>query len=236
MSDHDLPDLPPDITALLGAARDVPAAPRLDRRRVAARLALSTGLAVPAATFAGTKIVVGTWIAKAVAVALLATAAVGVSVALVSPPPASPRPRTPSAATVPVQLARPVVPAPEPTVVPAAVTVVSPPPAGVVAPPVVAPSVVDDTSLERELALIERAHAALSRGALSEADEALSRHARLHPRGRLRPEREALVVQRIAASGDRAAALAARERFHRRFPASMLGPAVDRAVDDMPSP
>ncbi len=231
MSDHDLPDLPPDITALLGAARDVPAAPTVDRRRVAARLALTTGVAIPAATLASTRLVAGAWFAKAIAVAIVAATAVGVAIALV-PSPARPRPT----ATAPARLARPLLPAPQPTVAP--VIVAPSPPVAVVAPapaPVV-PPVADDTSLERELALIERAHVALSRGALSDADEALARHARLHPRGRLRPEREALVVQRIAASGDRDAARSARDAFHRRFPASMLGPAVDRAVDDMPSP
>jgi hypothetical protein len=236
VSDRDLPELPPDITALLGAARDVPAAPGLDRRRVAARLALTTGLAVPAATFAGTKVVAAAWLAKAAAVALLATATVAVGVALAPPPRRRP---AAAAAAAPARVA----PAPQPSVAPAPapVAAVAPVVAPVVAPPAavaraVAPPVVDDTSLERELALIARAHAALARGALDDAGDALARHARLHPRGRLRPEREALMVQRIAAGGDRDAARAARERFHARFPASMLGAAVDRAVDEMPAP
>ncbi|MDB4930315.1 MAG: hypothetical protein JWM10_2799, partial [Myxococcaceae bacterium] len=96
MSDHDLPELPPDISSLLGAARDVPAAPAVDRRRVAARLALTTGLAVPAATFAGTKIVATAWLAKAAAVALLATATVAVGVAIRSPPPRRPAAAAPA--------------------------------------------------------------------------------------------------------------------------------------------
>lgn len=235
MSEHDLPDLPPDITALLGAARDVPAAPAPDRRRIAARLALTTGLAVPGATLAGTKLVAAAWIAKTAAVALVAVAATTAAVALVAPP-ARPRPaatpRAHVARTAPAPPPPPIVAAPEPPVVAAP----SPPVVVAPAPVVTVSAPVDDTSLERELTLIASAHDALSRGATAEADDALGRHARLYPRGRLLPEREALRVQSLAASGQPDAARTARARFHRRFPSSMLGAAVDRAVDDLPSP
>jgi len=100
--------------------------------------------------------------------------------------------------------------------------------------PAAAPRPVEDRALAAELALIEGAHGALSRGDAAAAQVTLARHARQHPQGAMTPEREALRVQCLAALGDRGAAEAARARFHRRFPASVLGAAVDRAVDAAP--
>jgi len=81
---------------------------------------------------------------------------------------------------------------------------------------------VADDALDAEFALLAEAHTALAR------------HARRFPRGRLAPEREALRVECLAARGERAAAETARTAFHRRFPGSVLGAAVDRAAVDAP--
>jgi hypothetical protein len=238
MSDGDLPDLPPDIAALLHDARDVPASPAADRRKVAARLALTTGLAIPGAAVAGAKLFAGVWVTRAVGLAVAVVALGGVAVGTLRSPA---RP-----AHVPTPIARPVIPPPSPAVPPSPVSVAAPSPAPVVAPlPVVAPSpavqrppsaprAVDDTDLDAELALIEQAHGALARSDFAAARAALARHAARHPRGRLTPEREALRVQCLAAQGERGAAETARQRFHQRFPASVLGAAVDRAVDATP--
>ena len=88
----------------------------------------------------------------------------------------------------------------------------------------------DDTSLEDERTQLLDARQALARGEASHAIEILDAHARRHPDGRLIEEREALRVRALASSGDLDRARAARDRFHQRFPASVLGDAVDRAV------
>jgi len=235
MSDGDLPDLPPDIAALLRDARDVPPPPATERRRVAARIALTTGLAIPGASLAGAKLLAGAWVARAVGLAVAVAALGGVAVGTLRPAPPVARP---SARAAPV-VARPAVPPPAPPLVarptvPSPVVVAAPMPPAALPRPAVAARPVDDSALDAELALIEGAHGALARGDTTSAQADLARHARLHPRGRLTPEREALRVQCLAANGDRDAAEAARVRFHQRFPASVLGAAVDRAVDATP--
>lgn len=226
MSRDELPDLPDDITALLRDARGEGPAPASARRRVAARLTVTTGVLIPSAGLAGAKLVAGSWAARAVGVvAVLAGGAVAVGSLRTPPVP----PRAPPAVrgvSSPRAVARPIPRAVAPTpAVPAPTPVV---PAPTMEPPRAAP--VTDPSLDAELALIEGAHAALARGDLAVAEAELTRHARRHARGRLAPEREALRVEVLAAQGHRDAAEDARARFHQRFPRSVLGAAVDRAV------
>lgn len=227
MNDPDLPELPDDVTALLDEARGVPRAPDAARRRVAARLALTAGMAIPAASLAGARAVGHAWFAKAVGVAAFVALAGGAA-RLAARRPAAP----PPAATARVA------PRPPPAA-PAAVVVA---PAPVAAPPaVVAPAPVarpataaprdDDRAFRDELALLDRALAALGHDDVGGAAAALSQHARRFPAGRLAPEREALRVRCAAAGGDPAAAEAARRRFHQRYPDSVLGAAVDRSVE-----
>lgn len=236
---NELPELPPDIAALLDAAREPPAAPASERREVAARVARSTGLAIPGAAKVGATGLAGAWWVKTVGVAMLVAVA-GVAVRAVPTPTRAVPSRTVHLAP---RVAQTAAHAPSREAVPAAVVAES----AAVAPSAVpthadvtpAPShraPVDrrDDTLDDELGWIERARTALSRGELDDARAALSSHARLHPRGRLSPEREALRVQCAALRGDRAEALAARARFHARYPDSVLGAAVDRAVDATP--
>lgn len=231
MSGPELPDLPPDISALLRAEREPAAVPESDRRRVAARLTATTGLAFTTSALAhGT---LASPLVKFISVALLVTGAAGVVVhrARTSKHP-TPAVTTPSPrATVSATPSRPVVVAP--VSAPAATPPVERPPAPTPAPRVrSAPrnEATDDTSLEDERTQLLDARQALARGEASHAIEALDAHARRHPDGRLIEEREALRVRALAASGDLDRARAARDRFHQRFPASVLGDAVDRAV------
>lgn len=230
---NELPELPPDIAALLDAAREPPAAPASERREVAARVARSTGLAIPGAAKVGATGLAGAWWVKTVGVAALVAAA-GVAVrAVPTPSRAVPSPTrvTQTVAHAPAATPRDELPA----VTSAAAVAPSMVPARVEATPTAtprrAPVARGDDRLDDELGWIERARAAMSRGAFGDARDALSSHARLHPRGRLSPEREALRVQCAALRGDRDEALAARARFHARYPDSVLGAAVDRAVD-----
>ena len=88
--------------------------------------------------------------------------------------------------------------------------------------------------VEVENALITRAQSALARRQPSGALEALRTHAEQFPDGQLVEEREAMWVQALASTGDLDGARARAARFHRRFPDSPLGPAVDAAVVERP--
>jgi hypothetical protein len=241
MNDQDLPDLPPDVAALLDEARGTPAAPASERRRVAGRLALSVGLAIPGASLAGARVVTHAWLGKALGVAALLVVAGGVTHRALRPTTA--RAPAPTAhherAPAPGRPTAPRVEASPPPAVPApvepAAAALAPSPAARPAPAAAAVVVDDDRSFQDELGLVERAIAALGRDDTAGASAALSQHARRFPRGRLSPEREALRVQCAAARGDREAAEAGRRRFHQRYPDSVLGAAVDRAVDRTPS-
>ncbi len=244
MSEHDLPDLPSDVSALLDEARGTPSAPVSERRKVAARLAITTGLAIPSTTLAVSRAASSAWLGKALGVALLAVGGLGVARvaarheephqraprahAPASPPIARPAPPTTNAVSpTPSIIARA-----EPTATSAPAPTLPTGAAGLARTAHRSPDAVDeDLSFRDELSLLERAHAALSGDDIDGATAALSQHARRFPHGRLEPEREALRVQCAAARGDREAASAARERFHRRFPDSVLGASVDRAVD-----
>ena len=231
MSGPELPDLPPDISALLRAERAPLAVPEPDRRRVAARLTATTGLAFTSGALAHGTLV--SPLVKFISVTLVVAGVAGVAVH---------RARTPKSATPAVTTPAPRTSAP--TVPPRAV-IAAPLSAPAAAPPVERPpapsppprvrtasrnDAADDTSLEDERTQLLGARQALARGDASRAIEALDGHARRPPDGRLIEEREALRVRALAVSGDLNRARAARERFHQRFPASVLGDAVDRAA------
>jgi hypothetical protein len=94
-----------------------------------------------------------------------------------------------------------------------------------------APSSSDkDDRLARERAWIDQARMALVRGSARDALVALDAHAREFPSGRMTEEREALGVHALAASGQTDQARARADAFRTRWPASVFGPVVDRAV------
>jgi hypothetical protein len=93
----------------------------------------------------------------------------------------------------------------------------------------------DPSNLASEQAQIDTARAALARGRPADALRSLGEHSRLYPSGKLREEREALAVQALAQSGQKAAAASRAERFRRSFPNSFFGPVVEQAVAE-PAP
>lgn len=235
MSERDLPELPDDVASLLDAARETPRAPDRERGRVARRLAITLGVAVPGASLAGASVVGRVWFAKVLGVTAFVALVGGAGVAL--------RRDHPRAPSVPAAVARAgtsraparveaTVVAPhalQPALSPA------PPTPAALAPATATPIEDHDRAMQDEVALLDRAMAALERDDVAGASAALSQHARRFPRGRLSPEREAMRVRCVVAGGDAAAAEAARVRFHQRYPRSVLGAAVDRAVLGAPS-
>lgn len=137
--------------------------------------------------------------------------------------------RAPSAAAVPAPA-----PPPAPAVAPSTELVAPELPALLPsrvenpAPAPAAPSA--DATLAAERALIDRARTALTRGQPAAALEALDEHTKVHPRGRLAEEREALAIQALSAlqRPDSAARRAA--AFRRAHPTSVFLPAIDLAV------
>lgn len=203
----------------VGAASSATAASATAGASSAAATALGLGKVVPLVALA----FVGGAGAGAV-VHAVATRPVAPPVVVVPPP----KPVTP------VELA----PTPTPVIAPSPAPVPSPPPvlkptpkpapAPVVVP--MPPSDTPDVQLTAERALIDRARSALLRRDGAAALSALDAHAAAHPDGRLAEEREALVVQALAAAGRLAAAQERAARFAAKYPSSVLLPAVQAAV------
>lgn len=87
-----------------------------------------------------------------------------------------------------------------------------------------------DVDLSAERSLISRARSGLQHGAPQDALVALATHAAQFPAGRLAEEREALRVQALVMTGDRVAAAQAASDFSRKYPQSLMGPAVQAAI------
>jgi hypothetical protein len=81
-----------------------------------------------------------------------------------------------------------------------------------------------------ERQLLDDALAALASREGAAATRALAAHARLYPHGDLVEERAALEVAAAVVRGDGAGATARAAEFHRRYPSSIFGLAVDRAL------
>jgi hypothetical protein len=92
------------------------------------------------------------------------------------------------------------------------------------------------SDLVKEREFIDAARAALARGRPADALAAIEEHAAQYPRGRLAEEREALAVQALVLLGRTDAARARGAQFKRRYPNSLFGSAVERALASLPSP
>jgi hypothetical protein len=91
-----------------------------------------------------------------------------------------------------------------------------------------------DDPLVVETRLIDTARAALARGDFTASLAAVDLHAKRFPSGRLAEEREALAVQALVGAHRDDEARARGERFHQRFPASLLKDTVDSALSTIP--
>ncbi len=85
-------------------------------------------------------------------------------------------------------------------------------------------------SMAEQLALLERARAALGRGDNNAALQILGEHARAYPASALGEEREALAIKALSRGGQRAEAKARLAQFEARFPGSLMLPALKGAV------
>lgn len=79
-----------------------------------------------------------------------------------------------------------------------------------------------DEALAAERAVLRRAFSAMSQGRWSSAIAALEEHARQFPSGRLREQREAMMVQALRGSGKGAEAAERGQAFEREYPGSLL--------------
>ncbi len=106
---------------------------------------------------------------------------------------------------------------------------IAPPPVSADAPRAMPSRRVTEADLEAEQMLIDAARAALARENPSQARELLVRHRAQFPSGALREEREGLeVLVLLRTDPERARGAAA--RFARRYPESLLWPAIERAL------
>lgn len=208
------PDLTPDPQALPQAQAAGAAAKAAVIGKTAAGASLLTKL-VLAGALVGSGMVAGAGMHAALAPSpepRIVTKTVEVRVPVYVPaPPKSPEPQVAPVITEDAGLKKPVTPAhTEP------------------------PQDERDRLLEKENALITRAQSALARREAKLAIGALEAHAARFDKGQLSEEREALWVQALAMAGESEAARARAERFKKRYPRSMLMPAVDAALRGTP--
>lgn len=123
---------------------------------------------------------------------------------------------------------RPVAPAPPLTAdaVATAPVASTPPPAPAPAVSIGSPA----NALAAERALLDVARSAFGRGEGDEALAALARHERAFPNGQLAEEREALAVRCLVLTSRADEARARGARFRRRYPTSVMLPAVEGAL------
>ncbi|WP_437955460.1 sigma-70 family RNA polymerase sigma factor [Sorangium sp. So ce119] len=88
--------------------------------------------------------------------------------------------------------------------------------------------------LDADLALIQRAIAALGAGRAAEALDAPDRHARSYPRSPRAQQRETLAIQALEQNGRRAEAAARAARFRTSFPGSAYLSAIEDALTGTP--
>ncbi len=225
MSSDPLEPLPPKLMAVLDLERDAYPEDPVLKANVLERVELAIGLASPAS--AG--LMLG---AKKVAAIGAATLAIGfgagIGTAHLLLPPREAHSEAAPAASVVVHVDASAMPN-----MPPAPPVTSAPPAPVVASATHTPLTSrprGDLAKEREL--LDVARAALARGRYADALAAAELHETKWPRGYLVEEREVVFVQALAAAGRRQEAETKAERFRKRFPRSMLLPAVDATLGD----
>ena len=89
-------------------------------------------------------------------------------------------------------------------------------------------------SLPAERALLDIARSAFGRGQSDEALAALARHEARFPPGQLAEEREALAVRSLVLGGHTSEARARAARFRKRYPTSVMLPAVEASLGASP--
>ena len=87
-------------------------------------------------------------------------------------------------------------------------------------------------SLAAERALVERARTAMARSRAADALAALRQHRKKFPAGQLAEEREALTVIVLASLGENDQASEIAARFRKKYPQSLLMPAVNAALEE----
>jgi hypothetical protein len=95
-----------------------------------------------------------------------------------------------------------------------------------------APQSYEKSDLAAERILLETARSALERHDPAHAITALTHHRERFPNGQLREERESLFAFALVASGKMAEARAKVAEFHRAFPGSLQGGALDALTAD----
>jgi hypothetical protein len=223
----------PEIERLLAAERDVPAAaPDLKARALEhARVAFLARRAAPTPTLVRSGRPWAVAIAAAMAVATISFAALrALAPSAVVPAPSSTNqqnasPPAPASNTAGTKTE---------TLGPREQIRNDPPPSGSSAGSA-APRRAPATDAHAvELAILQRARAAVASARFSAALEPIAEHQRRFPNGLLQEEREALRVKALAGLGETEAASAAARRFREKFPNSVLSPRLEAGTPKAP--
>ena len=90
--------------------------------------------------------------------------------------------------------------------------------------------------MNEERSLVDAARVAYSRGDSATSLTLLEKHRGVHPNGLLSEEREALAVRVLVAAGRKTEAHERGRRFEKRYPDSVMLPAVLAALKDDAEP
>ena len=248
MNDHGLPTLSDAARALVEQSAAIPSAPAGAKGRVLERLEGMMGPPGggggaprgegPSAAAAHSLPVAASWVRLAPLAASFVVGAMVGGAAMRAWSPAPPAPVAVQALPplpVPASIAAPAAAvASEPPIEP----VVSPTPAAVRsarAVPLAVSSASPHSQLAAERLMLDAARAAVEREDGASALAAASEHERRFPAGILVQEREVLAVRALLLLGRSGEARARADRFRRRFPDSVLLPALASAVAAPPS-
>ena len=220
MTEPKPPPMEDEVRALLQRAARIEAAPAGARARVLARVEAKVGLSgsgggpsgAPAARLAAARGLGRRLLPLAVSFALGGGAGAWLAMRVIRTPPP-----TVLSHVVYVNRAVPGQPAPPPSPPapePPRVDLVRRPP----------PAARNPIEVERQL--LDVARGALERGKPEAALAAARKHERAFPSGVLVQEREAMAIRALAMLGRHAEAQARADRFHARYPDSVLGPAI----------
>lgn len=232
MSGDEQEPLDPVLASLFDAERRRGGPPPDTRDRVRGRLTASLGAAAGSRAgdvgprgAAGTAHALGGITGRALAVlgALVVGGAIGAAAMSTFSPPRIVYVDRVVTAPAPTRTERTAEPTAEPTV--------STPAPSASAPPILHPADPGrDDTLARERAMLDVARSALSSGEAARALDAVERHAREFPKGKMSEEREAIAVQALVKLGRRDAAGARGAAFRKHYPSSVLAPVIDAAL------
>jgi hypothetical protein len=230
MTEPEIPPLDGDVGALVARGADIDPAPAGTKARVLERVEAAMGPfggggnAAPVKSAPASAPVSGGWLRTLLPMAASFAVGSGITAAAMHRP--APVAVAPTVSCPPAPAAAPAVVTAEPSRPPPVPPAPAPPlPAAASQPPPV-----PEDQLTAERRLLDVARRALEAEEPDRALNAVAQHERRFPAGVLVQERETMAIRALLVQGRVADARTRAERFHARFPDSLLWPTIEGAL------